>query len=54
MIREQTRFAGTLMPKEIDKEVGTLEDRDEGNGPLISSGIIFNISNDLNGMMEHN
>ena len=40
IIKEQTRFAGTLMPRETDPEVGTLEDPDEVNGLLISLGII--------------
>jgi len=38
MIREQTHFVATLMPRERDSEVGTLEDPYEGNGPLISPG----------------
>ena len=52
MIRKQTHFAATLMPRERDSEVGTLEDPDEGNDPLISLGIIWNMSDDLIGMME--
>ena len=35
MIREQTQFAGTPTPREIDPEVGTVEDLDESNCPLI-------------------
>jgi len=53
MIREQTRFAGTLMSREIDSEVGTLEDPDEGNDPLISTGITRNVSDDLTSTMKH-
>ena len=52
MIRKQTQFAGTLIPREIDPEVGTLEDHDEDNGPLISLRIMQNVSDDLTGMME--
>jgi len=47
MNREQTRFTGTLMPREIDPEVGTLEGPDDGNSPLISQGLIRNVSDDL-------
>ena len=35
MIREQTQFMETLMPREIDPKVGTLKDPSEGNAPLI-------------------
>ena len=31
MSRKNVRFTGTLIPWEIDPEVGTLEDTDEGN-----------------------
>jgi len=31
MIRENARFSGALIPREIDQEVGTLEDPNEGN-----------------------
>ena len=41
------------MPREIDPEVGILEDHDEGNGSLISPGITRNMSDDLAGTMEH-
>jgi len=40
------------MPREIDPEVRTLEDPNEGHGPLISPGIIQNVSDDLTGTME--
>ena len=52
MTREQTWFAGTLMPRQIDPKLGTLEDLDECNGPLISLGIIRNVSDDLTSTME--
>ena len=48
----QIRFMGTLMPREIDPGVGTLENLDEGNGPLISLRIIRDVSDGLTGMME--
>ena len=35
MIREQIQFAGAIMPRGIDSEVGTLEDPNEDNDPLI-------------------
>ena len=53
MIKEHTRFAGTLMHREIDPEVGTLEDPNEGNGRLIFLGIVRNVSDNLIGTMEH-
>lgn len=42
MIRQKTQFAGSLMPREIDPEVGTLENSDESNSPkyVINPGII--------------
>mgnify|MGYP001053940098 CR=1 FL=1 len=52
MIREQIRFAETLMPRETGPEVGALEDLDEGNGLLIFLGIIRNVSDDFTSMME--
>ena len=41
------------MPGEIDPEVGTLEDPDKSNGPLISLGIIRNVSDNLTDTMEY-
>ena len=40
MIREYTRCVGALLPREIDLEVGILEDSDKSNGPkyVISQG----------------
>jgi len=32
---EDTRYTGTLMPRELDPEMATLEDIDESNGPYI-------------------
>lgn len=32
MIKESTQFMRTLIPREIDPEVGTLEDFDKSNG----------------------
>ena len=34
-IREYTQCAGTLMARELDPQVGTLENSDESNGPNI-------------------
>jgi len=34
MVREQTQYAGTLIPRELDPEVGTLVDPDKGSDPL--------------------
>ena len=52
IITEQTQFAGTLMPREIGPWVGTLDDPDEDNGPLIYPVIIKNVSDDLTGTMK--
>ena len=35
MFREHIRYTGTLIPRELDLKVGTVEDLDKGNGPLI-------------------
>ena len=53
MIREQTQFAGTLMHREIDLEVKTLEDPHNGNDPVISPGIIRNVRDNHPSVMKH-
>ena len=44
MFAEQTRYARTLIPRDLDLEVGTVENRDEGNGPVIMRVPSYNMN----------